>query len=50
MKETAKEKEERKKGELKVSAGFLGAVAVAAFAAHKLWPKGYLYGGKEECQ
>ncbi|KLU88920.1 hypothetical protein MAPG_07901 [Magnaporthiopsis poae ATCC 64411] len=47
-KETAKEKEERKKSEIKASAGFLGAVAVAAFAAHKLWPKGYLYGGKEE--
>ncbi|EJT74252.1 hypothetical protein GGTG_08095 [Gaeumannomyces tritici R3-111a-1] len=47
-KETAKEKEERKKSELKASAGFLGAVAVATFAAHKLWPKGYLYGSKEE--
>ncbi|KAI0166206.1 hypothetical protein GGR57DRAFT_496480 [Xylariaceae sp. FL1272] len=33
---------------LKTSLVFLGAVGAATLAAHKLWPKGVIYGDKEE--
>ncbi|KAM7195387.1 hypothetical protein V8F33_006728 [Rhypophila sp. PSN 637] len=32
----------------KTSAVFLGSVAVATVCAHKFWPKGFIYGEKEE--
>lgn len=32
----------------KTSAVFLGSVAVATICAHKFWPKGFIYGDKED--
>jgi len=39
---------EKKEGLIKGSAGLLLGIGVAAVVAHKFWPKGILYGGKEE--
>lgn len=33
---------------MKASAGLLAGIGVASLLAHKFWPKGVLYGGKEE--
>lgn len=33
---------------LKGSLGLLAGIGIAAYAAHKIWPKGILYGGKED--
>ena len=43
-----KEKDNARGEALKTSLAFIGTVAAAAYAMHKAWPKGFIYGEKED--